>query len=63
MVVKVDQETCIGCAACVAVAPEVFEINDEGLAKVIETPVKKENIEAATETITVCPVYAISEEK
>lgn len=31
---KVDQKTCIGCGACVAVCPEVFELRDDGKAHV-----------------------------
>lgn len=28
----IDQETCIACGACGAVAPEIFDYNDEGIA-------------------------------
>lgn len=31
--VRVNQEACIGCGACMAIASDVFEINDEGLAE------------------------------
>ncbi|WP_427180685.1 ferredoxin [Paenibacillus sp. TC-CSREp1] len=31
----VDQDTCIACGACGATAPDIFDYNDEGLAKVI----------------------------
>lgn len=30
--VKVDKSLCIGAASCVAVAPDVFELSDEGKA-------------------------------
>jgi ferredoxin len=29
-------ETCIGCSACVAISPEVFELDDDGLSVVIK---------------------------
>lgn len=32
--VKVDRGTCIGAASCVAVAPETFDLDDEGKAVV-----------------------------
>ena len=32
MKVKVNQDACIGCGACTAIAEEVFELNDEGLS-------------------------------
>lgn len=47
-------ENCIGCGACTGVAPEVFEINDEGLASVIG-----EDVASAKEAAESCPVEAI----
>ena len=32
MKVNVDKNVCIGCGACQAIAPDVFEIEDDGLA-------------------------------
>lgn len=34
MKVKVN-EGCLGCGACTGICPDVFELDDEGLAKVI----------------------------
>ena len=36
MKVKVNKEVCIGCGACQAIAPSVFEFNDEGYAETKE---------------------------
>ncbi len=33
--IKVNENTCIGCGACVAISPENFDFNDAGLSKVI----------------------------
>jgi len=51
-------ETCIGCSACVAISPEVFELNEDGLSVVIEN----ENYEGkwVDDSIAACPVNAIS---
>lgn len=57
--VKVDKEKCIGCGACVAVSPENFDFNDEGLSIVINDEVNEKTIEA----IELCPVFAISKEE
>ena len=59
MKLKVNQEACIGCGACVATAEDLFEINDEGLsqAKVEEVPEDKK--ELATEAVETCPTGAI----
>lgn len=63
MKVKVNQETCIGCGACVAVAEDLFEIQDSGLSheKQEEVPADKE--EVAKEAMDVCPTGAIEEIK
>ncbi|NDK09259.1 ferredoxin [Candidatus Gracilibacteria bacterium] len=51
-------ETCIGCSACVAIAPDVFELNDDGLSEVVS----RENYEGleVDDAIAACPVDAIS---
>lgn len=43
MKVKVNQDTCIGCGACQAIAPSVFSFNDDGFAET-----KEENNELDT---------------
>ncbi len=58
--VKVPQvsEACIGCSACVAIAPEVFELNEEGLSVV--KAADSYNEEDVNNAISACPVDAIS---
>ena len=56
MIVKVEKETCIGCGACVSVASEVFEIDDEGKAFVKEGKIDEEKAKEGADT---CPVQAI----
>ncbi len=63
MKVKVNQEVCIGCGACVAIAEDVFEINDEGLSKVKVEVVPEGSEENAKEAINSCPTTAIEEVK
>ena len=49
---------CIGCSACVAIAPEVFELDENGLSVVIAADsYNKEDVE---NSISACPVDAIS---
>ena len=36
MPVTVNKDLCIGCGACQAIAPSVFEFNDEGYAETKE---------------------------
>ena len=52
----VDQELCIGCAACVGECPEGYKLNEEMKSEVInqEAPCLDEGKE-------ICPVGAIKE--
>ncbi len=56
---EVNPDICIGCGACQAICPEVFQINSDGYAEAIEDEVKKENEENAVEAQEGCPVGAI----
>lgn len=49
---------CIGCGLCETACPEVFRMNDEGLAEVCGE-VTKDNLEAAEEAAVECPVAVI----
>ncbi len=58
--IKVDENSCIGCGACVAIAPETFEFDEKGLSKPIEGAAVTD---AAKEACGSCPVGAISVEE
>lgn len=58
MKVKVDEETCIGCEACVDTCPDVFEmVDDKARVKVNEVPAGA--IESCRDAAENCPVEAI----
>jgi len=59
MKVKVNPNACIGCGACAAVCPEVFELTDDGIAKEKEEIVKEEDKDGAIEASEGCPTSAI----
>ena len=63
MELKVNKDLCIGCGACQAVCPEVFEIEDDGLAHSKLNNVPEELEEDATDAKEGCPTGAIEEEK
>lgn len=53
--VKVNKDLCIGCGSCVAIAPDNFDFNDEGLAYVKNDEVNDDVKDAAE----ACPTEAI----
>ncbi len=61
MKLKVNKDLCIGCGACQAVCPDVFEIEDDGLANVIVEEIKDELKEDAIDAKEGCPTNAIEE--
>ena len=61
MKVKVIEENCIGCGACQALVPKVFEIDDDdNLAKVISNPIDKELEDDVVDAAEGCPTGAIT---
>lgn len=58
MKVKIDQEKCIGCGACVSLCEKVFELGDDGKAHIKkEADCLKCDCRKAVEG---CPVEAIT---
>lgn len=51
---------CIGCGACQALVPEVFEINDDGIAEVIVEDIPEDLINETKDAKDNCPVAAIA---
>ena len=62
MKVSVNKDLCIGCGACAAIAPDVFEIGDEGFAEV-KGEVTEEIKDDVTDALEGCPTGAIAEEE
>jgi len=51
-------EGCIGCSACASNCPEVFRMNDDGLAEVYGN-VTDENLSDTQSAVDGCPVQVI----
>ena len=52
-------DDCAGTGQCVAVAPELFELDADGLSTVIAQPDTPERLEAAHKAVGLCPMAAI----
>ncbi len=61
MKLKINKDLCIGCGACQAICPEVFEIEDDGLASVIVEDVEDELKDDAIDAKEGCPTSAIED--
>lgn len=57
MKVVVDRNVCISAADCVAIAPNTFELDEEGKSIVKNPP--GDNLEAILEAAKACPVACI----
>lgn len=59
MKAKVNKDICIGCGACQAIVPDVFEIEDDGLAKCNSDKITNGNQEDVIDASNSCPTGAI----
>lgn len=60
MKATVDAGTCTGCTLCADIAPEVFEMGDDGLARAKTEEVPAAAEASAKEAADSCPVSAIT---
>lgn len=61
MKVKVDPDLCIACGACISLAPEVYDWDDDGKAQSIVDEVPDDMESEAREALESCPTEAIKE--
>lgn len=57
--VTVDTFRCEGHGLCQDIAPDVFEVDDDGVARVQQDPVTETLIRQAEAGVRVCPVAAL----
>ncbi len=60
MKVQVNSEICAGFGICLGIAPEVFELHDDGYAIVLVSEVKPEDEDMMRRAASQCPSQAIS---
>lgn len=63
MKAKVNKDQCIGCGSCTVISPEVFEIDNDGLAVAKEENINEENKEEVRDAAESCPTSAIEVEE
>ena len=52
-------EDCAGTGQCVVIAPDIFELDDDGLSTVKRVPDIQELMDAARSAADLCPMAAI----
>lgn len=60
--VKIEQDECIGCGACVELCPDIFAFDDDQNKAYVTAP-EGGNQECINEAIASCPVSCISNEE
>lgn len=59
MTTKVDPDLCISCAVCTSLAPDLYIMNDDGVAEEKSATVPAEFEELARQCAEECPADAI----
>jgi ferredoxin len=59
MKVRVDTEKCAGFGICLGIAPEVFELHEDGYAVVLVSEVPPELDDTVRRAANQCPAQAI----
>mgnify|MGYP006298089079 CR=1 FL=1 len=60
--VEIDQDLCIGCEVCASTAPDIFEMNGEAVAEVVDgmSEVDGADLDLARDAEAACSVDAIT---
>lgn len=61
MDVSIDRDGCIGCGLCAGTCPEVFGMDEDNLAQVVNAP-NADNLSEAMDAADACPVGVITVE-
>ena len=57
--IEIDRDVCAGHARCVAISPDLFDINDDGMAMALRQPSTPEELDDARRAAGGCPEQAI----
>jgi ferredoxin len=58
--VEVDRERCVGSGSCEALAPEVFEVDDDGVLIVHRPEPTEDELPDVRDAVRACPTRALS---
>ncbi len=63
MKVVVDFAKCTGLGICESVAPEFFEVNDEGTLELLKEDITDDELQSVEEAVAGCPTEALRIER
>ena len=58
--IEVDRERCVGSGTCEALAPEVFEVDDDGVLAVLLPTPTDDQLPDVREAVQACPTRALA---
>ena len=58
--IDVDRDRCVGSGACEALAPEVFEVDDDGILLVHRPEPTEDELPDVRDAVSACPTRALS---
>lgn len=58
--VQVDRERCVGSGVCESLAPEVFEIDDDGVLQVHRDEPDPDQLDDVRDAVQQCPARALA---
>ena len=60
MRIEADRERCVGSGTCEMLAPDVFEVDDEGILAVLEPEPGDDDVPAVRDAVQACPTRALT---
>ena len=65
MKVRLDEDACVGHGRCYAIAPEVFDADDQGhcVLRFADDPIPVASIDVARQAVINCPEHALAAER
>ena len=58
--VAVDRELCVGSGSCEMLAPDVFEVDDDGVLAVLVPQPADDDVPAVRDAVQACPTRALT---
>ncbi len=55
----VDRDRCVGSGSCEALAPDVFEVGDDGVLTVLLAEPGEDEVAAVRDAVAACPTRAL----